>query len=156
MRSLVAVVVVSGFCLYAQQPADTPTSDKGDERIMGVIPNYMTVSDPDAAVVPLTKKQKWDLFVRGSVDPYTFFSAALAAGFSQHGNNDPRYGNGWGPYGERFGAAMADFTITSGAARNRASCFEWAIHSVRPCRAGPIQESAPSTSRVLPVWAWVL
>jgi hypothetical protein len=109
MRSLIAVVVLSGSCLFAQQPTDAPSSDKADERIMGVIPNYMTVSNPDAAFVPLTKKQKWDLFVRSGVDPYTFFSAVLAAGMSQNGNNDPRYGVGWGPYGERFGAAMADF-----------------------------------------------
>jgi hypothetical protein len=108
MRSLIAAVVLSGCVLFAQQ-ADVPQSDKADERIMGVIPNYMTVSNPDTTFVPLTPKQKWDLFVRSGVDPYTFFSALLAAGFSQNGNNDPRYGIGWGPYGERFGAAMADF-----------------------------------------------
>jgi hypothetical protein len=108
MRSLIAVVALSGFCLFAQQP-DATQSDKGDERIMGVIPNYMTVSDPDATFVPLTPKQKWDLFVRSGVDPYTFFSALMAAGFSQDGNNDPRYGNGARAYGERVGAAFADF-----------------------------------------------
>jgi hypothetical protein len=44
------------------------------------------------------------------MDPYTFFSALLGAGFSQNGNNDPKYGTGAVAYADRFGAAMADFT----------------------------------------------
>jgi hypothetical protein len=105
---LSATLFFSDPALFAQ--SDVPTPDKSDARIMGVIPNYLTVNDPNAAFVPLTKKQKWDLAVRSSVDPYTFFSAALGAGFSQNGNNDPKYGNGAGAYADRFGAAMADFT----------------------------------------------
>lgn len=84
--------------------------DKGDERILGVIPNYMTVNDPNAAFTPLTPKQKWDLFVKSSFDPYTGFSALLSSAFSQSGNNDPKYGNGAKAYTARVGAALADFT----------------------------------------------
>jgi hypothetical protein len=90
--------------------ADGPNLDLSDERIMGVIPNYMTVSDPNAAFVPLTSKQKWNLFVKSTTDPYTGASAAIGAIFSQNGNNDPKYGTGAGAYADRFGAAMADFT----------------------------------------------
>jgi hypothetical protein len=108
MRFLIAALVLSGFCLLAQQ-SDAPKPDKGDERIMGVIPNYMTVNDPDATFVPLTPKQKWDLYVRSAADPYTFASALIGSAFSQSGNNDPRYGNGWGAYADRFGAAVVDF-----------------------------------------------
>lgn len=91
-------------------PLKAAQPDKGDERIMGVIPNFLTVNDPNAPFIPLTPKQKWDLFVRSSVDPYTAFSAFLSAAFSQGGNNDPKYGVGTKAYAARVGAALGDFT----------------------------------------------
>jgi hypothetical protein len=80
-----------------------------EARILGVMPNFQTVSDPDRPVVPLTPKQKWALAVKSTVDPFNVFSAALGAGFSQMANQTPKYGYGRGAYGERFGAAFADF-----------------------------------------------
>ncbi len=79
-----------------------------DDRILGLIPNFQTVSDPLQPVKPLTAKQKWQLFVKETADPFTFVSAAMAAGFSQSGNQTPKYGVGAGPYGQRVGAAYAD------------------------------------------------
>jgi len=68
------------------------------------------VSDPAAPFVPLTPKEKWDLFLRGAFDPYTGVSALISAGFSHSGNNDPKYGVGAGAYAARVGASYADFT----------------------------------------------
>lgn len=85
------------------------TPDVSDDRILGVIPNYMTVSDPDAKYVPLTVKEKWSMALKSSIDPYTGFSALLGAATSQKGNNTPKYGNGGQAFVARFGAAMADF-----------------------------------------------
>jgi len=95
----------------AQTPAAAP-SDSGDDyqRIFGVLPNYLTVSDPQAGVEPLTSREKFVLFARQTYDPGTIAGAALGAGISQAHNGDPKYGDGSGPYGERFGAAMADLT----------------------------------------------
>jgi hypothetical protein len=83
------------------------------ERILGVIPNFQTISDPNTPFVPLTVKGKWKLFVRESFDPFTGASALLGAAFSQRGNNDPKYGNGGRAYAQRVGAAVADFTTQS-------------------------------------------
>ena len=80
-----------------------------EERILGVIPDFQTVRDPRAAFVPLTPKQKWSLAFRENVDPFNIASAAMAAGFSQWGNQTPKYGEGGAAYGKRFGAAFADF-----------------------------------------------
>jgi len=44
-----------------------------------------------------------------TVDPFNIASAAMTAGFSQIGNQTPKYGVGGVPYMERFGAAVADF-----------------------------------------------
>lgn len=87
-------------------PALTPLNAG---RIMGVIPDFQTVRDPHAAFVPLTRKQKWSLAFKESVDPFNIASAAMAAGFSQIGNQTPKYGEGGLAYGRRFGAALADF-----------------------------------------------
>lgn len=78
-------------------------------RIMGVIPDFQTVRDPNAVVVPLTPKQKWALALQETVDPFNIASAAMTAGFSQGGNETPKYGEGGSAYGKRFGAALADF-----------------------------------------------
>jgi hypothetical protein len=75
-----------------------------------VIPNFQTVSNPDAPFKRLTAKEKWDLCWRGSLDPFTGVSALIGSASSQKGNNDPKYGNGARGFAERFGAAMTDFS----------------------------------------------
>lgn len=101
----------------AQTPSDSPepviassahAEPISDDRILGLIPNFQTISDPSQAVKPLTAKQKWQLFIKETADPFTFVSAAMAAGISQSGNDTPKYGVGAGPYGQRVGAAYAD------------------------------------------------
>ena len=84
--------------------------EKSDDRIFGVIPNYLTVENPQPNVGPLTVKQKFSLFAKETFDPYTFAASAAGAALSQIDNDNPKYGHGPGPYGERIGAAMADIT----------------------------------------------
>ncbi len=93
-------------------PSTSPASSASptnDNRILGVIPDFQTVRDTTVAVAPLTPKQKWNLAWRENVDPFNVASAAMAAGFSQVGNQTPKYGEGGWAYGKRFGAALADF-----------------------------------------------
>lgn len=78
------------------------------DRILGVIPNFHTVSDPEETVTPLRVRDKWVLFARETADPFTIVSAVGGAGISQIGNDHPRYGVGLKPYMQRFGAAAAD------------------------------------------------
>ena len=105
--------------LHAQTPSDTtpapveaalPASPISNARILGVIPNFQTVSDPTKPYIPLRVRDKWTLFVKESVDPFAFFSSAAGAGISQWHNEDPRYGVGFKPWMQRFGAAQADVT----------------------------------------------
>ncbi len=100
----------------SSQPTAEPSSGQPgfaepvDDRIFGVIPNYLTVEDPQQKIVPLTVKQKFELFAKETVDPFTFGSSAAGAALSQIDNDNPKYGHGGGPYAERFGAAVADVT----------------------------------------------
>lgn len=108
---LAAALVLSAVSVYAQ--ALTPATQDDDSRILGLIPNYQTVSDPNAPVTSMTRMQKWKLFARESVDPFNLAGAVLGAGLSQAGNSFPKYGGGSGAFGERFGASVADMTTQS-------------------------------------------
>jgi hypothetical protein len=85
-----------------------PIDGISNDRIMGVIPNFATVSDPNQKMPPLTARQKVSLAVKETVDPFTFASAAMGAGLSQFSNGTPSYGWGMASYSERVGAAFAD------------------------------------------------
>jgi hypothetical protein len=100
------VIPVIPMISVSPAPAATPLHA---DRIMGVIPDFQTVRDPQSAFVPLTPKQKWNLAFRENADPFNIASAAMAAGLSQRGNQTPKYGEGGAAYGKRFGAALADF-----------------------------------------------
>jgi hypothetical protein len=110
--------LLAGVCARAQAPADSsesppanvvPASPFNEERILGVMPDYQTVRNSSIPVAPLTPRQKWDLAWKETVDPFNFASVVMAAGFSQRGNQTPKYGEGDAAYGERIGAAFADF-----------------------------------------------
>ncbi len=89
------------------QPVELPNGITND-RILGVIPNFATVSDPSLRVAPLTSGQKFKLFIKETADPYTFASAAAGAGLSQASNGTPQYGDGMESYADRLGAAWMD------------------------------------------------
>jgi hypothetical protein len=92
-------------------PSAEPASGEiSNDRIFGVIPNYLTVENPQPNVAPLTVTQKFALFAKETFDPFTFASSAAGAALSQIDNDNPKYGHGAGPYAERFGAAVADIT----------------------------------------------
>ena len=113
------LLTVSSFSVpfvLAQAPPTEPSSAQpvseapSDDRILGIIPNFLTVEDPQQKVAPLTVKQKFTLFARETFDPGTAAGAAAGAALSQIDNDNPKYGYGAGPYGERLGAALADIT----------------------------------------------
>jgi hypothetical protein len=105
-------VLLLASCTWAQGPlADSASlpATFNEERILGVIPDFQTVTDPGHAAPPLTARQKWKLGLKETVDPFNVLNAALGAAFSQAGNQTPKYGEGGAAYGKRFGAALADF-----------------------------------------------
>jgi hypothetical protein len=93
----------------APEPSPAPVLPFNEQRIAGVIPDFQTVRDSHGEVPPLTARQKWYLALKETEDPFNIASAAMTAGFAQHDNQTPRYGEGPAAYGKRFGAALADF-----------------------------------------------
>ena len=88
-------------------PGSTPLNK---ERILGVIPDYHTIRDPKTVAAPMTVKEKWQLFLKESVDPFTVAGALAGASVSQLGKSVPNYGSDKEAFAERFGAALADVT----------------------------------------------
>lgn len=75
------------------------------QRVFGLIPNFYVSYESDPA--PLTAKMKFELAFKVSVDPVTAVGTLFVASAKQAANS-PKYGQGWGPYGERVGAVAAD------------------------------------------------
>ena len=82
-------------------------------RTLFIFPGVNTVKDPDAVVPSLTAKQKYWMFWERTFDRSLPLEAAFFAGISQAINYSPRYGQGWGPYAERFGSYSASIASTS-------------------------------------------
>ncbi len=76
------------------------------QRVLGFIPNFYVVYDPQNAA-PLTAKLKFQLAMKVSIDPVTVAGVAFMAGIRQEANA-PDYGQGFKGYGKHFGAEAAD------------------------------------------------
>ena len=75
------------------------------QRVFGIIPNFYVSYDSDPA--PLTAKMKFKLAFKVSTDPVTAAGVFVVASAKQSANS-PKYGQGWGAFGERFGATATD------------------------------------------------
>lgn len=91
-------------------PPSNPTGqqDENPKRILGIIPNFQTKNDTPQYQPPLTVKEKYVLAYHQTVDFSAHFGNLFQAMLQQASNGQPHYGQGWGAYGERFGAAEAD------------------------------------------------
>lgn len=75
------------------------------QRVFGIIPNFYVVYDHNPA--PLTTKLKFHLALKTSSDVFTLTGIGVLAAINQAGDT-PNYGQGWGAYGKRVGAAAGD------------------------------------------------
>jgi hypothetical protein len=96
-------------------PPSNPTGqqDENPKRILGIIPNFQTKNDTPQDQPPLTAKEKYLLAYHQSVDFSAHFGNAFQAMLQQASDGQPHYGQGWGAYAERFGAAEADQVTSS-------------------------------------------
>jgi Carboxypeptidase regulatory-like domain len=72
-----------------------------EQRVLGIVPNFYVVYDPNPA--PLTTKLKFSLALRAETDPVTFVGAAFISALQQAGDT-PDYQQGVAGYGQRLGA----------------------------------------------------
>jgi hypothetical protein len=94
------------------QATTVPGKNAGtsNDRLFYTLPNFLTL-EKGGHVPPLTSKQKFQVVVRGSFDPVIYPWYGFLSAIGQAENSEPGYGQGWGGYGKRYGAAFADGTI---------------------------------------------
>jgi hypothetical protein len=88
-----------------QEVATEQFKAETEQRVFGILPNFYVSYNANAE--PLTRKMKFKLAFKVSTDPVTAAGVLLVASVKQAGNS-PKYGQGWGPFGERLGATAAD------------------------------------------------
>lgn len=81
------------------------------QRALGVLPQFGVTSRQNAS--PLTRREKFHLFVKSAFDPVTIGVVGVQAAISQGEDEFPAYGQGAQGYGKRFGASLAD-EVSSG------------------------------------------
>ena len=86
--------------------AEQQITTEEHQRILGILPNFFVSYVPHAA--PLTRKQKFKLALVVSRDPLTFFTTGVSAGIEQWQGDFAGYGQQFGGYAKRYGAAYAD------------------------------------------------
>jgi hypothetical protein len=89
-----------------EEVATEELNQEETQRVLGVIPNFYVTYVPNAP--PLTRKQKYSLAWKSSIDPVTFLAVGFFAGVEQATNSFTGYGQGAEGYAKRFGAGYAD------------------------------------------------
>lgn len=94
----------------AQQvaPAPAPVNQEKHPRLFWIIPTY-SVSNRKLPS-RLSSQDKFRIFVKNGVDPFTFGYTAFEAGIKQASNDPSGYGQGAAGFGKRLGAGLADET----------------------------------------------
>lgn len=92
-----------------QQLAAEQLKQQEKQRVFGVMATFNTTRNPDA--LPLSPKQKFQLFFKGETDPWPFMLAAVVGGIGQADNSYPEWGQGVQGYAKRFGGAYSDAFI---------------------------------------------
>ncbi|GAC1623300.1 MAG: hypothetical protein PVS2B2_20140 [Candidatus Acidiferrum sp.] len=77
------------------------------KRILGIIPNFIATEDTPENRRPLTPRQKYNLAFHQMFDYSAHLGIGIGAAIDQASEGESNFGQGWGAYGERFGAAEA-------------------------------------------------
>ena len=75
------------------------------QRVFGIVPNFYVSYEKDPA--PLTAKMKFQLALKLSTDPVTAAGVSAVASIRQAADS-PKFGQGWGAYGQRLGVTAAN------------------------------------------------
>ncbi len=100
---------IAGVMLLATVALAQTSPPPAPRGVLAPAPETSTASKslPDAPYVPLTNRQKFNIFARQTHAPYTFISAAMDATYAQMAGDPYEYGGGMAGWGKRYGVALA-------------------------------------------------
>jgi len=82
-----------------------------DNHILGIVPDYDTVRNPNGTIQPISARTKWWLATEDNFDPFNFVVNGVYAGVYQAINQSPEFHQGATGYAKRYGAALADGVV---------------------------------------------
>ena len=91
----------------ADQDAVSPNGTKQTKRILGVVPNFRSVS-ADIHLPPQSAREKFSAAAHDSFDYGSFVLAAVQAGFAQNSDSYPEFHQGVVGYGRYYWHTLAD------------------------------------------------
>ena len=92
-----------------QEVAEAAVKAEVQQRILGVVPNFMVTYDPNA--VPLGPRQKFELAARTLIDPETVAVSAAFAGLPRNGAGQHGEVKGSAGFGTRFASSYGTASI---------------------------------------------
>jgi hypothetical protein len=104
-----AATVEVRVSLTKQELAEEQMKAEEQQRILGVIPNFLVTYDHDP--VPLNARQKYELAFRTMIDPETIGLDLLSSGVQQGTGGLKGYGTGSQGYAKRFAASYGTGSI---------------------------------------------
>ena len=90
-----------------KEKAEEQLKQQETQRVAGVMATFNTTRNRDA--LPLSSRQKFQLFFKSAFDPWPFGLSAVVAGIGQAEDSTPEWGGGMEGYGKRFGAGYSDY-----------------------------------------------
>jgi hypothetical protein len=90
-----------------KETAEEQLKQQETQRVAGVMATFNTTRNRDA--LPLSSRQKFQLFFKSAFDPWPFGLSAVVAGIGQAEDSTPEWGGGTEGYAKRFGAGYADY-----------------------------------------------
>ena len=90
-----------------RQKAQEQLDKQLHQRVFGVMATFNTTTNRDA--LPLSPKQKYELFFKSATAPWPFLLTAVGAGIDQAEDSFPEYGQGVEGYAKRWGAGYTDY-----------------------------------------------
>ncbi len=134
-----------------KETAAEQLKEQEKQRVMGVMATFNTTTNKNA--LPLSSRQKYQLFFKSATDPWPFGLAAFVSGIGQANGSNPEWGQGVQGYAKKFGANYSDYFIGNffgnavltsllredpryfqKGTGSRASRFLWAASSTVWCR----------------------
>jgi hypothetical protein len=124
MGKLLATLLCAGIAGAQAPDSPDPKTDsaaespkvsfsRDDRHILGVVPNYTAVNEPDKIYHPISAGEKFSLAAHDSFDPFNWVITGVYAAVYQAQNAYPQFGQGGQGYGKRYGATFADGAIST-------------------------------------------
>lgn len=93
--------------------APKPESSGDDKHILGVVPNYTAVNQPERIYHSIPVSEKFKIAAHDTFDPFNWVIAGVYAAVYHAENDYPQFGQGAQGYAKRYGATFADGAIST-------------------------------------------